>query len=216
MHARALLPVVLLAGCGTRAATPTLSVPNPSPGRVEVAAEAVAPLGEVQPIAVAVTSARAEALHLDARQIFAHAGAVTDPRVAPLPAAEAARRAGGHRLPGAVRAGAVGAATGGALGAVGGAIAGAIQGGIGGAVAVGSAVGASLGAITGVLGGSHESPDVAGFTDRALPDTTLRSGLSATGYVYFPAGTYRTLELLLTDELGSVVVSSVVAVESGR
>src|SRR6266852_2571377 len=84
----------------------------------------------------------------------------------------------------------LGVASGGAFGALGGLIAGAIQGGIGAAVAVGAAVGGVIG------GGTASAPDVAGFQDRALPNTTLASGLSATGYVYFPAGDYGALELL--------------------
>jgi hypothetical protein len=40
---------------------------------------------------------------------------------------------------------------------------------------------------------------VQGFQDRALPATTLRSGLSVSGYLYFPAGEYRALEVLLVS-----------------
>jgi hypothetical protein len=36
-------------------------------------------------------------------------------------------------------------------------------------------------------------------TDEAL----LEKGFSATGYVYFPAGTYRTLEVLLAEASGA-------------
>jgi len=91
--------------------------------------------------------------------------------------------------------------TGGVLGAVGGAISGAIQGGIGTAVGAGAAVGVVLGAITGAIGGRGEPPpDVAGFTERALPSASLAPGLSATGYVYYPEGSYQAFELLLTED----------------
>ena len=91
--------------------------------------------------------------------------------------------------------------TGGLLGSVAGAIGGAITGGIGTAVAAGAAVGAVLGGITGAIGGGGETPpDVAGYTQRALPATSLAPGLSATGYVYHPEGEYETLELLLSEE----------------
>ena len=40
--------------------------------------------------------------------------------------------------------------------------------------------------------------------ERALHDTTLAAGFSASGYVYYPAGDYRTVELLLTDQRGNV------------
>jgi hypothetical protein len=185
--------LVLLAGCAAREAP--LPVPAVEPGRLRVVARAAKTLGAVQPVAVAVTNGSDEPLRLDARQVYALGADAA--RFAPLPPAEAARQADGRHLPGAVRGGAIGVASGGAFGALGGLIAGAIQGGIGAAVAVGSAVGAAVGAGGGVIGGGTASaPDVAGFQDRALPNTTLASGLSATGYVYFPAGDYGALELL--------------------
>lgn len=161
-------------------------------------AVAADPLDPVQPVAVAVTNGRSESIHVDARQAFA-IGASGD-RIAPLPPAEAARLAKGRGLPGSLGGAGKGAVTGGVLGAIGGAIAGAIQGGIGTAVGAGAAVGVALGAITGALGGGGEPPaDVAGFTERALPSLDLAPGLSATGYVYFPEGSYATLELLPTE-----------------
>jgi len=206
--------VAALAGCAARR-SPTVPVPPAELGRVTLAARAAPLAGTVQLVAVAVTNGRAESLALDPRQLYAFDDA--GERVAPLPPAEAARRAEGKHLPGAVRGGAVGAASGGLLGAIAGAISGAIQGGIGTAVAAGSAVGAALGAITGVLaGGGSSPPDVAGFTDRALPETMLAPGLSATGYVYYPPGTYETLELLVADERGGPPLRARVPVEAMR
>jgi len=206
--------VAALAGCAARQ-PPTVPVPSVEDGRVSLAARAVAPTGTVQPVAIGVTNGRAEPLALDPRQLYALDDA--GKRVAPVPPAEAARRAGGRHLPGAVRGGAVGVVTGGVFGAIGGLIAGAIRGGIGAAVATGSAVGATLGAITGVVGGrARGAPDVAGFTDRALPSTTLAPGLSATGYVYYPAGTYRTLELLIADEHGGAPLRTRAPIEAAR
>ncbi|HJQ85391.1 MAG TPA: hypothetical protein VKA21_14995 [Candidatus Binatia bacterium] len=196
-----LLPVVgLVLGCAARSG-PQLPVPPPESGRVVAVARHVDRTGDVQPIAVALTNGRNEPVRLDARQIYA----LTEDgnRIAPLPPGEAARQAGGARLPGAVKGSAVGAVTGGFFGAIGGLIAGAIQGGLGAAVAVGSAVGAGVGAVAGAIGGGHESPpDVAGFTDRALPSTTLGPGLSTTGYVYYSASRYTALEILLPSERG--------------
>jgi hypothetical protein len=185
--------VALAAGCASRSA-PVVAVP-PASGKLAVAAMAGDQMDEVQPVAVAVTNGGSTAVPLDARQVFAVMPA--GERVAPLPPADAARRAGGARLPGAVTAGAKGAVGGGLLGAIGGAIAGAIQGGISGAVAAGAAVGAALGTITGVLTGGREQPDVAGFTERALRDSTLAPGTSATGWVYYPAATYDAIEVVV-------------------
>jgi len=197
-----LLAFAVIAGCAARQ-PPPLPVPPPEPGRVTVVARAVPPTGHVQPIEVAVTNGGPEPLRLDPRQVYVLDE--SEARFAPLSPAEAAREAGGRRLPGAVRRGAVGAATGGVLGALGGAISGAIQGGIGAAVAIGSAVGAAVGAVAGVFGGGGEAgPDVAGFEARALRATTLASGLSTEGYVYFPAGRFRMLEILFArDDVGA-------------
>jgi hypothetical protein len=133
-----------------------------------------------------------------------------------LPPNEAARLAEG-RLPGALGGAGKGAVTGGVAGAVGGAISGAIQGGIGSAVGIGTAVGVVFGAITGALtgGGSSDSPgDVRGFTERSLPDVSIAPGLSATGYVYYPEGSYQTLELQLTDDPSGRIMPESVPIES--
>src|SRR5262249_2862015 len=125
---RALVLALALAGCAARHTAPTLTAPAPESGKVLVVATGAPPVGSAQPIAVAITNGTDEALHVDPRQVYTTSG--TGDRIAPLPPAEAARRAGGRHLPGAVRGGAIGAASGGVLGAIGGAIAGAIQGGI--------------------------------------------------------------------------------------
>jgi len=172
---------------------------------VRAVAVAAPPLGHgaagVQPIAVAVTNGRRDPLRLDPRQVYAHRDV---DRVAPLPPAEAARRSGGRSAPRALERGAVGAVSGGLLGAAGGAISGAIQGGVALATAAGSAVGAFFGALGGVLYGGSRTADVAGFEERGLRDTALAPGFSARGYVYYPPGDYRTLELLLASPGGAV------------
>lgn len=200
-----LIAAALLAGCAARHLPPELPIPPPEPGKLSVRATAPRPIGPAQPVAVAVTNGRDDPLRLDPQQIFASSDSAE--RVLPLAPAEAAPLARGHGAPGAVRGGAVGALTGGLLGAVAGAISGAIQGGIGAAVAVGSAVGAAVGAIGGVIGGSREpAPEVAAFEERARNSATLAQGFSATGYVYYPAGSYRSLEMLLVDERSGAVI----------
>src|SRR5262245_49065286 len=178
-----LVGVAALAGCA--ATRPDLVAPAPENGRVTVRAVAAERTGDVQPVAVAITNGRSAPLRLDPHQVFAHGAAG---RIAPLPPAEAARRAGGGSAPAALESGVKGAAAGGILGTIGGAISGAIQGGIGSAIGAGAAVGAALGAITGTVAGARNpSAHVAEFESRALPATTLASGFSATGYVYYPA-----------------------------
>ena len=205
-----LLLLTGLAACASRRSGPSVEVPRPEPGKVGIRGVVVDRLGEVQPIALALTNGGHTPLRLDPRQIFALRN---DARVASLPPGEAARQAGGARMPGAVRGAAVGAASGGVLGAIGGLISGAIQGGIGSAVAVGSAVGAGVGAVTGVFTGGRQQPDVAGFEDRALPASTLEPGFSATGYVYYPKGDYQQLEILLALPGTAAVRTERIAIE---
>src|SRR5581483_2996981 len=151
-----------------------------------------------------ITNGLSDRVRVDPQQVFVP-GRGWD-RIAALPPGEAARRAGGRKLPGTLGGAATGAAAGGILGALGGAISGAIQGGIGLATAAGAAVGTTIGAIGGAVGGGHGAePDVAGFEERALHAGVLEPDFSTSGYVYFPAGTYPTVELLLTDERHGVV-----------
>jgi len=191
----ALLPVL---GC----ATPHIedvAAPPPGSGGLAVRAVAPSPVGEVQPIAAAMTNGTDAPVTIDPLQIYAHATDGSE-RVTPLVAAEAARRAGGRSLGGVAKRGAVGAAGGSVLGAIGGAISGAIQGGIGTAVAAGAAVGAAVGAIGGVLTGGHETPArTSEFEARALAATTLAPGASLGGLLYYPLGNYRTLEVLAVE-----------------
>jgi hypothetical protein len=115
--------------------------------------------------------------------------------------------AGDEGLPGAARASAAGAADGGLRGAATGAVTG---GGTGGGT--GGAIGAAIGAIGGVFRGAQPQPaDVAGFEDRALPTTMLRPGLSAGGLVYFPAGDYESLEVVLIGEREVIRISVAIA-----
>jgi hypothetical protein len=196
------LGCLLLAACAAKTPRATVAVPSPQAGELRIVAATAENVGDVQPIALGVTNGRPTTVHLQARQIYGHADDTPEGgRVAPLPPGEAARQAGGRRAPGAVRRAATGAVTGSVLGAAGGAISGAIQGGVGLATGAGAAVGAFFGIIGGVLGGGSQ-PDVAGFEDRALHDAALESGFSATGYVYYPPGTYREVEVLVTDADG--------------
>ena len=194
-----IVAVALLAACAAKHQAPPLAVPELESGKVVVRAVAAHPIGPVQPVALAVTNGLTESVRVDPRQAYA-----TNPageRIAPLPPGEAAQLGKGRALPGSLSGAGKGVVTGGVLGSIAGAITGAITGGIGGAVAAGAAAGAALGGITGAIGGGGETPpDVAGYTERGLPSTSLAPGLSATGYVYYPEGEYETLELLLSDE----------------
>jgi hypothetical protein len=204
--------VFVAAACASKRPDAQVAVPPPAAGQVRAVASAAPPLGEVDAIKIAVTNGFDRPMRLDAGQVYALAG---ETRVAPLTSADAARRAGGRKMPGRLESGAKGAVTGTVLGSIGGAISGAIQGGVGLATAAGAAVGATLGAIGGVVAGGG-SPDVVGFEDRALHDTTLAPTYSASGYVYFPKGRYSELEVLLASENGADVERLLVPIEPAR
>lgn len=191
-----LLATLLFAGCSGAKPQAPLPLPAAAAGTIEIAARTLEPTGEVSVIEIAVTSEHAETLALDRKQIYARVGSAVSggppQRIAPLGSAEAANRSGSGGLPDAARSSAYGAAEGGLRGAATGAVTGGGAGGL---------VGAAVGVIGGVFRGVQGTPpDVTGFEDRALPNTSLRAGLSATGLVYFPAGDYREIEVVLTGE----------------
>ena len=201
---RTLLGLVLLAGCATQRPA-TVAIPSLEPGVLLTAARSVDRVGDVQPIAVAMTNGQDGTLRFDASQAYAHdAGGG---RVAPLPPGEAARRAGGRSLPGSVEGAAAGAARGGVMGGLGSAINGLVMGAVAGGVGVASAAGAAVGAVMGAVTGASSAgaaADVAGFEDRALKSTPLAPTFSATGYLYYPPAQYGSLEILLTRDDGRV------------
>jgi len=200
---RTLLGLVLLAGCAAQRPV-TVAIPPLDRGVLVTAARSVDPVGDVQPIAVAMTNGQDGTLRFDATQAYAHdAGGG---RVAPLPPGEAARRAGGRSLPGSVEGAAAGAARGGVMGGLGSAINGLVMGAVAGGVGVASAAGAAVGAVMGAVTGASSAgaADVAGFEDRALKSTPLAPTFSATGYLYYPRAPYGSLEILLTHEDGQV------------
>jgi hypothetical protein len=195
--ARRMLAVALVAAsCASSRPPPPLALPAAPPGTVAIAARALAPAGDVTVIELAVTSEHANALALDRTQVFARTApgppGVAAQRVAPLAPAEAARRAGSAGLPDAARSSAYGAAEGGVRGAATGAVTGGGAGGM---------VGAAVGAIGGVFRGMQGQPaDVAGYESRALANIPLRPGMSVTGLVYFPAGDYADVEVVLVGD----------------
>jgi hypothetical protein len=199
------ISLLLVAACATEQAAVTLPMPTPERGQMSIVAKVLEPLGDVQPIAVAMTNGRAGTVRLDPTQAFARGA--SEARTAPFPPGEAARQAGGQTLPGAVKEGAIGAARGGAMGAIGSALSdlilGAVSGGIGLGAAAGAAVGGLFGAISGASSGGG-TPDVAGFEERALHAAVLAPTFSATGYLYYPPGDYQTLEILLVGDDGVV------------
>lgn len=181
--------------------TPHVAVTAP-PGEVAVSIEPGETIGDVQPVYVSVANGTDTPRSVVPSQVFAldDSGA----RIAPLPAGEAARQAGGAgELKAALYSGATSAATGGAVGAGIGAITGALVHGYNGAVGagIGAALGGGEAAMHGVTAGQNKADQQAQqqLTALALQPEEVRRDFTVGGYVFFPKGDYKQLQLLLVD-----------------
>jgi hypothetical protein len=185
-------------------------VATPKDGQVAVAASSGKSIGDVQPVYVSIANGTNTPRTVVPDQIFALNN--DGDRIAPLPAREAAREAGGA---GELKAALLsGAASGAILGAVGsgvGAVAGSlIHSGAAGA-GIGAAVGAGYGGLQGVSMGPGRAREQANdqLTALALQHQDVRHDFTASGYVFFPKGEYTQLQVLLVDsETGDTDVIS--------
>lgn len=174
-------------------------MPTPVENQVTVTATRGRTIGGVTPVYVAISNGDQTARRVVPRQIFAVSNAG---RVAAIPPGEAARLAGGAKeLVGALESGAASAAAGGALGAGVGALAGAFEGGARPAALLGGAVGAGVGAFEGAPRGAAAARRQANqqLKSLALRPARLDYNFSASGYVFFPAGNYNWVEVLLVN-----------------
>jgi hypothetical protein len=200
-----LLIVLTLAGCSLSSAplkdTPKI-VATPQPGQLTVTTHPGDSIGNVVPVYVSVANGSQVPRAIVPSQIFAlnDAGA----RVAPLPAGEAAREAGGAgQLKGAIAGGAVLGAAEGGLGAGLGAVVGSA---LGGAVGTGAIIGTAIGAGEGVIDGATRGADKADqqanqqLSALALRRGEVRHNFTVSGYVFFPKGSYRDIELLVVNQ----------------
>lgn len=210
---RPLLPGLALAlaavlaaasGCGF-ASAPLPEKPHvvatPQNGDLEVTTEPGTPVGNVLPVYVSIANGTDVPRAVVPSQIFAideNGG-----RVAPIPPAEAAREAGGAKeLTGALESAAVSGVGAGVLGAGAGALAGAVAGGIGKATAIGGAIGAGWGAFQGASAGANAARRDANqqIGAVALHDGEVRKDFTVSGYVFFPNGDYREIQVLLINQ----------------
>jgi hypothetical protein len=193
----------LLAGC-VLARAPIKNRPNivasPQPGQLSVAMQPADTIGEVQPIYLSIANGTDIPRSVVPSQIFALDG--QGQRIAPLPPGEAAREAGGAgELKAALTSGAASGAIAGALGAGVGAIAGSlIHSGSTGA-ALGGAIGAGEGGLQGAFAGPGKAHEQAReqLTALALQGGDVRNNFTVSGYIFFPKGDYKQLQLLLVD-----------------
>jgi hypothetical protein len=199
--------VAALIGCGVAPAPiahPQYTVPTPVENEVTVTATRAPTVGGITPVYITITNGGQVPRRVVPREIFAVSSAG---RSAAIPPGEAARLAGGAKeLAGVLESGAVSGVAGGALGAGVGALAGAFEGGVKPGALIGSAVGAGWGAFEGAPRGAAAARRQANQQLRALAlrPAQLNHDFSASGYVFFPAGNYNWVEVLLVNvETGS-------------
>ena len=203
--------VVVTAGCAV-APAPIAHTPNvvatPQQGQLAVSVAAAPTVGEVTPVYVSIANGTDAPRSVIPSQIFAlnEAGE----RVAPLPAGEAARQAGGaNELEGAVKSAAISGVGGAALGAGAGAIAGAAGRSAGwfgfGSPGAGALVGTAFGGASGIFSGAERGQSKANQQANqqleavSLKPEEVRKDFTVSGYVFFPKGQYNQVEMLLVD-----------------
>jgi hypothetical protein len=175
-------------------------VATPVNGEVSVSVNKAPTVGQVVPVNVSVANGTDIPRALVPNQVFAinQAGE----RVAPLPAGEAARQAGGAKeLKAAIGSAAVSGVAGGALGAGLGAAVGAVTGGVGTGSIIGGAIGAGSGIFRGVERGQDRADQQAAaqLNSLALQPQDVAHNFTASGYVFFPKGNYREVQILMIN-----------------
>jgi hypothetical protein len=200
----ALCLIATIVGCAVAEApikTTTQIVATPQPGELDVSSQPGALIGDVQPVYVSIANGSDTPRSVVPSQIFALDA--TGNRVAPLPAGEAARQAGGS---GELKAALESGTTSGVLGAGVGAGLGAITGSLLHSGATGAALGAALGGgqagIQGVLAGQQKADQQADtqLNALALQQSDIRRNFTVSGYVFFPKGDYKQLQMVLVDD----------------
>jgi hypothetical protein len=199
----ALTVAILLAGCSIASApikNPPQIVATPEPGQLTVSLQPQSVIGEIQPVYISIANGTDIPHAVVPSQVFALNDAGN--RVAPIPPGEAARQAGGAgELNAALTSGAATGAVEGAVGAGVGAIAGSlISSGATGAL-LGGAIGAGSGALSGAMSGPAKADRQANqqLTALALKSGNVRHDFTVSGYVFFPKGEYKQIQLLLVD-----------------
>jgi hypothetical protein len=196
--------ISLAAGCAIAPApikdTPHI-VATPATGQLTVSSEPGKPIGDVLPVYVSIANGTNSPRAVVPSQIFALNDAGS--RVAPLPPAEAARQAGGA---GELRAALLSAGASGLVEGAFGAGIGAIAGSLIHSGATGAALGTAIGGGEGALSGATAGPAKANaqastqLTALALPAQDVRQDFTVSGYVFFPKGDYKRIQMLLVDD----------------
>ncbi len=196
---------LMVAVWGCAVASPPIKHPpqvvaTPQTGHLTTSLQAGSPVGDIQPVYVSIANGTNEPYAVVPSQIFAINDA--GERVAPLAPEEAARQAGGAgELKAALGSAAVSGLAAGAVGAGLGAIGGAALGGAGTGAVLGSVIGAGSGMLSGASRGQSKadqqaSEQIAGL---ALRPEEVHRNFTVSGYVFFPKGEYREIEMVLVN-----------------
>ncbi len=193
----------LALGCGFASAplqnTPSI-VATPQPGQLSITSQSKPAVGSIVPVYVSVANGTDVPRAIVPSQVFALDE--NGDRIAPLPPGEASRQAGGSgELKAALTSAAISGVGVGAVGAAVGAIAGSVLGsGATGAV-VGTAIGAGEGVIGGAPAGFQEAKNQANqqIGALALQGGDVGKDFTVSGYVFFPQGSYKEIEMLLVN-----------------
>src|SRR3984957_7114093 len=176
-------------------------VATPENGQLTISSEPSRPIGDVLPIYVSIANGTDSPRAIVPNQIFALNDAGS--RIAPLPPAAAARQGGGAgELRAALLSAGVSGLVEGAFGGGTGAIAGSLIHSGGTGAALGGAIGGGSGAIQGAMSGPGKADAQAAtqLTALALPAQDVRHDFTVSGYVFFPKGDYKRIQMLLVDD----------------
>lgn len=197
---------MLLPGClvapSPPIAKPPAVVATPIGGHVTAGVSAADSVAGVTPVYVSVANGTDVSRIVIPSQVFAITA--SGQRVAPMPPGEAARRAGNasqlravlvNATTSGVTAGALGAGTGAAIGSIAG-------NGVSEGALIGGALAAAGGMFHGISRTENQADRQANQQIRALAlrRENVRRNFTASGYVFFPEGEYREIDLILVNQ----------------
>jgi hypothetical protein len=203
---------IALAGCATRARpidiTPRVAL-QPNKNEVSMQVKPGKAIGEIVPVDISAANGTDEPYLVVPAQVFAIDQ--QGQRILPVPPAEAIQEAGDADalkagLTGAAKNAAIGlvagAVVGGAIGVVAGALIGAPAEGLAYGAAMGGGVGAAEAGVAGGIQGQVAAKQDAQtqITSLALQASELNPNFSTNGYVFFPKGSYQSVQMTMLNE----------------
>ena len=197
------LITALIAGCAIAQAplkTAPQVVATPQAAQLDISSAPRPLVGDVQPVYVSIANGTDAPHSVVPSQIFALNEGGN--RVAPIPAGEAARQAGGSgELKAALESGAVSGLLGAGVGAGLGAIAGSLTHSGASGAGLGTAIGGGWAGFQGVMAGQSKADQQANaqINALALQQSEVRTNFTVSGYVFFPKGEYKQLQIVLVD-----------------